>query len=310
MTDVMTVRGPVPASELGVTHSHEHILWDYFRMIASYDCVFDDPAIAAAELRRLHAAGVGTVVDCSTVGIRTRVDTLPRIAAESGVNIVLGCGWYRERLYPAVVHELTSHHLADLLITEITEGIDGTGVRAGLVGEIGTERGSITPAEERVFRAAARAHHETGVAILTHTTHFGELALDQLDLLADAGVAPDRVIISHLGDRPDPELLLRIAARGAYLSVDNVGYTEAGYPGDDVRADNVVRLVRAGYRDRVVLATDISTKSALSTFGGVGYTRLHETFLPMLRERGLDDDDLHALLVVNMAAALAPHPSS
>ncbi len=309
MTAVMTVTGPVDPAELGPIHSHEHVLWDYFNMIASYDCVLDDAAIATDELRRLAAVGTGTVVDASTVGIRTNVGLLPRIATESGVNIVLGTGWYRERLYPRVVHELASAHLAEILIGEITEGIADTGVRAGIIGEIGTERGCITPAEERVFRAAARAHHETGVAILTHTTHFGELALDQIDLLADAGVAPDRIVISHLGDRSDPELLLCIAARGVYMSIDNIGYTEAGYPGDDVRADNVVRLVRGGHGDRVVLGTDISTKSALTAFGGSGYTRLHDSFLPMLRDRGLDDDELRALTTDNMAAALTPRAS-
>ena len=134
----------------------------------------------------------------------------------------------------------------------------------------------------------------------------GELALAQIDLLADAGVAPDRIIVSHLGDRPDPTLLLEIARRGVYLSIDNVGYQQPGYPADPVRAANVATLIQAGHRDRVVLGTDIGTKSALATFGGHGYDWLLRSFVPLLREHGVDDDDIHRVTVTNIAEALAP----
>jgi len=306
MTEIMTVRGPVPPGELGLTHSHEHVLWDYWDLLPSYDHILDDEAVAAAELARFRAAGGGAMVDCSTVGIRTDAAALRRVSERSDVHIVLGTGWYRERVYPREVFTRTVPELAATLVRELTEGIDGSGVRAGLIGEIGTERGHITPAEERVFRAAARAHRETGVAVLTHTTHFGELALEQIALLADAGVDPSRVVVSHLGDRPDPASLLRIAATGAYLSVDNIGYEGGGYPADGVRADNVARLVAAGYGQRVVLGTDIATKTALASFGGRGYDWLIRSFLPLLRERGVTEAEIEAMTVTNIATVLTP----
>ena len=222
------------------------------------------------------------------------------------MKLVLGAGWYRERLYPREVFEKTVPQLAEVLIDGITTGVDGTDVRAGVIGEIGTERGAITPAEERVFRAAARAHRATGVAILTHTTHFGELALDQIDLLADEGVEPDRIIISHLGDRVDTTLLLEIARRGVYMSIDNIGYSGIGYPDDAIRAANVMTLVRAGYGDRVVLGSDIAAKTQLATFGGHGYAWLLRSFVPMLEEAGLDGSEIAALTGGNIAAALTP----
>ena len=120
-----------------------------------------------------------------------------------------------------------------------------TGVRAGFIGEIGTERGRISPREERVFRAAARAHRRTGCPILTHTTHMGELVEEQLALLAEEGVATERVIVSHIGDRRDPRLMLAAAARGAFLSIDNLAFI-AGYSPLEVRADNVALLWREG----------------------------------------------------------------
>ncbi len=306
MSDVMTVCGPIAAGQLGITHSHEHVLWDYWNLINSYDAVFDDESIAIAELIRFRDAGGRSFVDCSTVGVRTDPLALRRVSQAAGVNIVLGCGWYRERVYPPEVFAKTVPDLAQVLIDEITVGIDGTGVRAGFIGEIGTERGAITPAEERVFRAAARAHQATGVAVLTHTTHFGELALEQLALLEDAGVPAHRVIVSHLGDRPDPTLLLRIARTGAYLSVDNVGYSGDGYPDDEVRAENVIRLVREGFLAQVVLGSDISTKSALARFGGRGYDWLLRSFIPRLAEGGLTEQEIHALTVANIARALTP----
>src|SRR5207249_1336092 len=107
--------------------------------------------------------------------------------------------------YPAFVRELDTNGLAARIVEELTVGVDGTDVRAGVIGEIGTERKFITPAQERVFRAAARAQRKTGVAIVTHTTHFGELALEQIALLREEGVSPARISISHLGDRLDPE---------------------------------------------------------------------------------------------------------
>ena len=306
MATVMTVCGPVEATALGFGHSHEHVLWDYWRMIRSYECVMDDESTAISELQRFRAAGGSTIVDCSTVGIRTDPLALRRVSQASGVNIVLGCGWYRECVYPAEVFEHTVPSLAEMLIRDIVDGIAGTDVKAGLIGEIGTERGVISPAEERVFRAAARAHRETGVAILTHTTHFGELALEQIDLLGDAGVSTDRIIISHLGDRVDPTMMLEIARRGVFLSIDNIGYSGDGYPGDDVRAANVARLVEDGFRDQILLGTDISTTSALASYGGRGYDWLLRSFIPRLLDLGLTDADVHAMTVDTLARALEP----
>src|SRR6185369_11251026 len=158
----------------------------------------------------------------------------------------MGAGWYREVTYPADLDRRSTDDLADQLVRELTVGVDGTGIRAGFIGEIGTERGRITPLEERVFRAAARAHRRTGCPVMTHTTHFGELALEQLALLAEEGVPVERVIVSHMGDRRDQRPLLAVAATGAWLSVDNLGFV-VNYAPLDVRADNIARLWAEGY---------------------------------------------------------------
>ncbi len=184
------------------------------------------------------------------------------------------------------------------------DGVGDTGIRAGFIGEIGTGRGAITPAEERVFRAAARAHRATGAPIMTHTTHFGELALEQLDLLADEGVAGSSVIVSHLGDRPGIASIRPIAERGAWLGIDNLGFV-AGYASLETRADNVVALWDAGYGDRILLASDICRTDQLVAHGGAGYASVLTRFLPLLRERRLDDGQLRTMTVDNPARAFS-----
>src|SRR5690349_13122706 len=159
---ITTVRGPVPAAELGYTLSHEHLLIDLWSFSRSYDAILDDEALAVQELADYKAAGGSAVVDVTSGGLGRNPAALRRISEATGLHIVMGAGWYRELVYPRLVYERDTNSLADLIVQELTSGIDGTGVRAGVIGEIGTERYSITPAEERVFRAAARAQRRTG----------------------------------------------------------------------------------------------------------------------------------------------------
>ena len=161
----------------------------------------------------------------------------------------------------------------------------------------------LTPAQERVFRAVARAHLQTGAPISTHTTHWGELGLEQLALLAEEGVDPQNVIVGHLGDRRDIEIIVPIAKKGAWLSIDNIGYHD--YQKEDRRAQNVIDLMAAGYRSQILLSMDIATLNDLHTYGGKGFDYLLLTFIPLLRELGATDEDVHALLVENPSRALA-----
>ena len=301
---VVTVRGPIAPSAMGVTLSHDHILMDGWIVFRSYSVIMDDEDTAIAELRLYAEAGGGTVCDPTSIGIGRNPAALRRISEASGVHVVMGGGWYREGAYPADLDRRSTDDLADQLVRELTIGVDGTGIRNGFIGEIGTERGAISPLEERVFRAAARAHRRTGCPILTHTTHFGELALEQLALLGEEGVPAERVIVSHLGDRRDQRPLLAVAATGAWLSVDNLGFV-AGYAPLDVRADNIVRLWQEGYGSRVLLANDICESGQLVANGGPGYANVMERVWPLLAERGLTAEQFRAMTVDNPARAYA-----
>jgi phosphotriesterase-related protein len=301
---VMTVLGEVDPSELGNTLTHDHLILDGWGLRQLYEAILDDEALAIEELKLFKAAGGGTVCDPTNIGLKRDPAALARLSRASEVNIVMGAGWYREVVYPDYIAERSTAELAQFLVDEIRDGAEGTGVRPGFIGEIGTERGHITPAVERVFRAAGRAHRRTGIPILTHTTHWGELALEQLDLLAEEGVDPSVVIVSHLGDRKNIDNILPIAERGAWLNVDNLAFI-GGYAPIEFRVDNVARLCSLGLADREMLSNDICELGQLAAYGGVGYANVIVNFLPMLRERGVSEDDIHQMTVLNPAQAFA-----
>lgn len=305
---VVTVKGPVAPEALGVTLSHDHLISDAYAMwgeaSGDYGWILDDVDVAIREVEAFRDVGGGTICEPTSLGIGRDPDALLAISERTGVHVVMGSGWYRERCYPRDVHEELPDRLAERLVRELTVGVGETGIRAGFIGEIGTERGHISPAEERVFRAAGRAHARTGCPILTHTTHFGELALEQLDLLESEGVAPSRVIVSHLGDRVGIATLLPIAARGAWLSVDNLGFS-GSYSPLHMRADNVAALVAEGLAGQVMLSNDICRTDQLSIFGGCGYGNVLTRFVPLLRDRGVDDEAINTMLVANPGRAFA-----
>jgi predicted metal-dependent phosphotriesterase family hydrolase len=301
---IVTVNGPIPASEAGCTLSHEHLLCDLWAFTKSYDGILDDECLAISELARYRDAGGSSLVDATSGGLGRNPLALSRISEATGVRIVMGSAWYRESVYPAAVHERDANALADLIVADLVHGADGTDVRAGIIGEIGTERKHITPAQERVFRAAARAQRRTGACIMTHTTHFGELALEQIALLREEGVPAARIAISHLGDRHDSTQLLRIAREGVFISVDNIGYVGSGYPPDEVRMRNVVLLASEGHLEQVVLGGDICQKSHLSAYGGKGYAHVLRSFLPILRANSVSEDAIYRMTVANPARML------
>jgi phosphotriesterase-related protein len=171
---------------------------------------------------------------------------------------------------------------------------------------MGTDRRFITAREERAFRAVARAQRRIGFSISTHTTHYGELALEQIALLREEGVPNDRIVIGHVGERFGARDVLRIAAAGVFVQVDHVGRPEAaGMISDRQRARNVAELVAAGIAARVTLSMDICTNSQLEAHGGHGFGHLLSTFVPLLRDEGVSEEALDTILVRNPRRILA-----
>jgi len=302
-SEVITVLGPIPPGKMGITQTHEHLLIDAMGHYGGYEFVIDDEELIVEELEAFTGRGGKTICDVTLDEIGRNPKALVRIAKAAKINVLMGCGWYRDFGYPKIVEERNSNELADVLVKEIEHGVGDTNIRAGFIGEIGTGRHYIKPAEERVFRAAAIAQQHTGVAITTHTTRWGTLALEQIAMLKEYGADLSKVIIGHLGDRRGVHHLLPIAEKGVWLEVDNIGYLD--YQPESVRADNVTALVKEGYGDRVLLSEDICMTKHLKFNAGKGYGYLLEVFLPMLRQRGVKDEAIHKMLVTNPARAFA-----
>lgn len=299
--EIMTVLGPIPANEMGITLPHEHLLSDLYRVSGDPDHLLNDVLLAIKEVSRFREAGGSTLIDVTSRGLGRRPDVLRRIALETGLHIVMGCGWYRESYFDQEVYEKSANQIADDIVQDITQGIDGTNIRPGIIGEVGCDRDYISPVEERAFRAAARAHKRTGLTIITHSARCG-VGLDQLDLLEEESVDLGRVIVSHCDTYPNPDYHEAVARRGAFVEFDTVrGNCEWE---TEQRVHWVTLLMDKGYQRQILLSHDVCMRSHLRAYGGNGYDYLLTGFVPRLLEGGLSQEDANILLIGNPRAAL------
>ncbi len=213
----------------------------------------------------------------------------------------MGCGWYRTAYYPAEarIDRRSVDDLTDELVAEIELGVGDTGVRPGIIGEIGTDKPWVSPAEERVHRAAARAARRTGLAVTTHGV-LSDVGQAQLGILEEEGLDPARVIIGHADSYPVLDHYLAIIERGANLEFDFLGMPwKAEHHGEDRTVDRLLELLERGHVDRILLSQDVCNDSQLKRLGGNGYTYLTETFLPRLRAAGVSDIEIDTMTVAN-----------
>jgi predicted metal-dependent phosphotriesterase family hydrolase len=302
MTEVMTVLGPVGAQELGVTLPHEHVFINQLREYRG-NGLLNDRTLAAQELSRFAASGGRTIVDCTSIGLMRDPLALREVSREADVNIVMGSGLYREPYIDRDwVDRTSADELADLIVRDLEEGVDGSGARAGIIGEIGCDKWYLSSAEERSFRAAARAHLRTGIPITTHAARW-PVGLLQLDLLESEGVSPENVIIGHCDTVPDTGYHEAIARRGAFVQFDTIrGEAEFDI---DRRVQFVLNLIRAGFHESILLSHDVCLRDHLAAYGGCGYDFVVTKFAGRLRNAGLDDAAIDELLVVNPRRALS-----
>lgn len=306
---VQTVCGPIHATELGFVLPHEHTgiqlwqipdRWDYWELTPV-------DAQVVPELVAYKAAGGGTLVDLTLRELGRDPIRLRRFAEKSGLHIVMGAGWYRAPYYPAEarIDRRTVDDLADELVNEIECGVDATGIRPGVIGEIGTDKPWLTAIEERVHRAVGRAARRTGLAIMTHA-EMSPVGLAQLRVFEEEGVDPARVVISHADSYPFLDYYLEIIRRGASLEFDFLGATPSFTEHhDETRIVDLAReLIERGHADRLLLSHDVCHNSQLTINGGNGFLHLFKTFLPALRAVGVSEAAINQITVVNPARIL------
>ena len=216
-----------------------------------------------------------------------------RAAEASGIQVILGTGHYYDTYLDKGWFDRTpTNALADFLIADLLDEIPGTGVRAGVIGEIASDLSHITAAEERSFRAAARAGRETGALISTHAASF-PTGLAQLEILTEEGVDPSRVVIGHADTVKSVEYSLELLRRGAFVEFDCLMTCREG--GVLVQHQIDRRIIEAGYAHRVLLSHDVCQRSHLRAYGGPGYTFLFEEFRRIAVESGITPETLDAI---------------
>jgi predicted metal-dependent phosphotriesterase family hydrolase len=279
---------------------HEHLVLNFHRVRGNPDGILNDNDLAIREVGLYRSAGGRSLVELTSGGLSPDPLALRRIAEASGLQIVMGCGWYRELYYPPDMNRRTTNELADALVRDLELGVNGTDVRAGIIGEIGC-LDHISGIEERVFRAAARAHLHTGATISTHAAWY-PVGTHQLDILLEEGVDPSRVIIGHCDFYPDPAYHAAIAARGAWVQFDRVGGRVAFEW--ERRVKWICNLVQQGYLNQLLLSHDVCLQSDLHAYGGTGYDFVLTRLVPMLLDAGLSQAQIDRILIDNPRRAL------
>jgi phosphotriesterase-related protein len=340
---VQTVLGTIAPEAMGVTLPHEHLLIDFKVMFSEPAAASDkgrafepvslanlgwvrqhfnanldnlrltDEQVAADEIGLFKHAGGSTVVDPTPKTLARDPLALARIARGTGLNIVMGSGYYVAASHPPDMDGKRADDLAREMIADVTVGVGDTGVRAGLLGEIGTTY-PWTENEQKVLRAAVIAQRETGAPLMVHPGRHPKMPMELAEFVEKEGGDVRRTIMCHI-DRTiaDVQAVIDLAQTGIWLEYDLFGMENSYYPynpsfdmpNDGGRMAHILALIEAGRGDRLLLSHDIAYKTSLVKYGGYGYHHLLVNVMPRLRAKGVDHAGVRRLLVDNPKRAFA-----
>ena len=340
---VQTVLGAVAPDAIGVALPHEHLLIDFTVMFAEPAAAADkgrawepvslenlgwvrqnfnanldnlrllDERVAEDEILLFKRAGGRTVVDPTPRTIGRDPLALARIARATGLNVVMGTGYYVDASHPADMDRRTVDDLAREMIADVTAGVADTGIRAGLIGEIGTTY-PWTENERKVLRAAIATQRETGAPLMIHPGRHRDMPMQLAEFVRKEGGELSRTIMCHICRTiSDVRAVIDLAQTGIWLEYDLFGMENSFYPynpsfdmpNDGGRMAHVLALIAAGHRDQILMSHDIAYKTSLVKYGGYGYHHLLVNVVPRLRAKGVDDAGLRRLVVDNPARAFA-----
>lgn len=340
---VQSVLGAINPQALGVTLSHEHFLadfsvrftepveasgkllarlpvtqvprgWLFYHPTNNRDNIaILDVDIAIEEGLHFKQFGGSSVIDVTNVGIGRDPLAVARIARSTGLNIILGCGYYVQETCPEL-KTLSEEAITEEIIRDMTLGIGTTGIRAGIIGEIGTEW-PIRETEKKSLRASAKAQKKTGAGLIIHTGNSPSCALQIAEILDKAGADLSRTVIAHVDSRIfDPKVEVELAKAGCYLAYDTFSFegwysrrmvfseanpTKMDVPNDAQRINRIMYLIDKGFLDRVLVSHDQSYKYRLWHYGGPGIAHILENVAPLMREKGMTEAEVNTILVEN-----------
>ena len=299
---IESVAGPVETSQLGSTYMHEHVFACTPGLYTSYPHLWDGEAIlsqAVDRLRVIKTKGIDTIVDLTPADFHRDPALVQRVSQESGVTIIHATGayWYTTLFFQNQEVE----ELVQLFVHDIVHGMNGTSIRAGIL-KCGTGEPGVTPANEKLLRAVARAHRQTGVPISTHTHMATHRGLDQQRIFREEGVDLGRVVIGHSNDTVDVPYLEEVIDNGSYISMDRFGI-DAILPEED-RIELLVEMCRRGYHEKIVLSHDTCVTVDWRPRSAPdqphwNWNTIVDRIVPAIQERGVNDGQIRAMLVDN-----------
>lgn len=308
--------------ELGIAENERHLLvtdislenhyWVRRHAMNCANLTLDDEDAVVESLLDFKALGGRTVVECTPIGLHRDPAGLRRIADRVDLNIIMGCGWYLHTFHPPTLCDASVQTLAERMLADLTDGADGSSIRSGFLGEIGTSW-PLHPVEERVLEAAGQAQRSSGVAVQVHPGRHPQAPLGCVRVLDRVGADLSRVSISHL-DRTSVTVaeLAELASTGCYLEFDMFGQESTYYPyswfdmpndGDRVRL--LGELLDTGAGDRVLISQDLGYRTLLPRWGGPGYAHILREVVPLMLRHGFTDADITALTRRNPARWLS-----
>lgn len=329
---VTTVLGDVSADKLGVVSSHEHIFIDMRGCVdvtgnepaCFYDkidtsnraLVFSDPyAIldnallegiddAVQEMKYFRACGGNTIIDCTLDEIGRDPLALKEVSMRSGVNIILGCGHYYHKAHFPYVKDATVAELADEMRKDILSGIGDTGIKAGIIGEIGTSA-VMSDDEKKVLTAAGIVCAETNKAVHVHTDLYTENGFEVIEILTNEGAKPEKICIDHVDVLLRPDYIRALLDKGVYVEFDNFGKEfyvseKRRFAYDLERIKLLKMLIDEGYQSQILLCNDICLKTMWQKYGGTGYSHILNTVKYMALENGITEKQYMSMLTDNV----------
>ena len=334
---VMTVLGPIDPLEIGITSTHDHILinfeailteplnpqekymmnkklslenmgWVRFNWASSKDnLAYDDENLACNELNYFKNAGGKTIVDVTNIGLGRNPIKLESISKKTGINIVMGTGYYVELAQNKGYAKDGIEGLYENIIKDIKVGVDNSTVKSGIIGEVGCSW-PWTENEKLSMEASVLAHKETGLPLLIHPGRNQIAPLEIIKYIDQLGADLDNVVMGHI-DRTifDNKILKETADTGVYLNLDLWGHDSPFYPlapetympGDHERINMIEFLIDKGFEDKILLAHDICTKHRLKEFGGHGFDHIINHIIPWMIARKIDKEDITKMVHTN-----------
>lgn len=314
MVQIQTVRGPVDSSQLGPTLMHEHVFVLDTEILQNYpeEWGAEDQRVADAvkRLNELKSTGVDTIVDLTVIGLGRYIPRIHAIAQKTKINIIVATGIYTYQNAPLYFHFRGPgtvlggpEMMVDMFVHDINQGIADTGVKAGVL-KCATDEPGVTKDVERILRATAQAHRQTGVPISTHTHARKRVGLEQQKIFREEGVDLSRVVIGHSGDTTDLKYLEELTGNGSYIGMDRFGIDTILSFED--RVNTVAEMCKRGHAGKMVLSHDaacynhwLPERPLPQMLPRWHYLHIHNDVIPALKQKGVTDEHLHTMLVEN-----------